>query len=126
MEIDYKNFKMDCSLIIEPFLQSFQYQKDLPKSGNYINFYSNEYNIIVFSLVDNFPHIDLSWHFRDLNSKEIPFKSINDIVSIDQHDKMKFYRKFASSHDMTKYSTQMHYAIAIIDKFYKGLLTHSF
>ncbi|MCB6089434.1 hypothetical protein [Flavobacterium psychrophilum] len=122
MNLDYKKFKEDCKYIIDPFLEKYGYFYDEKRSEDYINFYSNYKNFIEISMLDNFPHIGVSWSFFSNDLKYIKPNLIENKLNIDMEEDMNFYKEFKLKNDINSYSSQMWYIIAVLEKFYKPIL----
>jgi len=121
--IDYKNFKTDCNNIISTYLSSFGFRLDSINEEDFIIFYTNNKIKLMISMLDNFPHVGVSWEFIGMNLKRIKSSFIDDKLKIDQKEEMRFYKMFKEQNDLNDYPTQMRYATATMEKFYKPILT---
>ena len=123
MELDYKTFKADCFVIIEPILQTYGYLFDNSKSEDYINYYSNDTTLIEVSMLENFPHIGISIDYLTIDEKRIRRSILNNFLRITLKEESNFYKKFNEQNNLNDYPTQMRFAVAVMEKFYKPILT---
>ncbi len=122
IELDYKTFKKDCKQIIEPVVEKYSYVHDDKKSEDYINYYFNGNGCIEVSMLENFPHIGVSINYLTLSGESIKPSVLNKYLQINQVEKSNFYKEFKSKFDLNDYANEMHYAVAIMEKFYKPIL----
>ncbi|MBL1280686.1 MAG: hypothetical protein COA33_010450 [Fluviicola sp.] len=121
--IDYKDFFSDCSYIIESYLKGYGFKLYKQDEDEFISYYSNNSYCIMISMLENFPHIGVSWGGLDLNFNLISPSLIANSLKIDPKKEMLFYEEFQSSNNLINYASEMHYIVAVMEKFYKPILT---
>ncbi len=121
--IDYKNFPTDCSNIIEPYLKLYGFKLHKHNKEDFINYYTNDNYYVMISMLENFPQIGVSWAFLDMNLKLISPSLINSLLNINSKEEVMFYKEYQSSNNLNDYASEMQYTIAVMEKFYKPILT---
>ncbi len=121
--IDYKDFFSDCKDIIEPYLKTYGLKLHKQDKDEFISYYTNNSYYIMISMLENFPYIGVSWAFLDLNLNLISSNLIANTLNIDPKMELSFYKKFQSSDGLNDYASEMRYTIAVMEKFYKPILT---
>lgn len=123
MELSYCEFKKDCYQIVGEFLKPYGYVYNEKMSDDFINMYTNENGVIFISMLDNFPHIGVSFGFKTNDGEDIPFRLIDSIIKVDSKEKMEFYNAFSKEYNLNEYPIQMLYSVRTLEKFYKPILT---
>ena len=73
-------------------------------------------------MLENFPHIGVSWGILDLNFNLTTPSVISDFLKINPKMEMSFYQEYQSSNNLDNYASEMNYTIAVMEKFYKPIL----
>jgi len=121
--LDYKNFKQDCKIIIEPFIEKYGFHMNFDKSEDYINYYSNNEVLIEVSMLENFPYIGVSLDFLTFNGKKIRRSILNQFLQISLKEESNSFNDFFLDKNVNDYSNQMRYSVFTMEKFYKPILT---
>lgn len=122
MQINYPDFKKECNEIVGAYLHRYGYIYSSIHSEEYINAYVGNNGIILISMLENFPHISVSFEFRTSNNKLISPRLLDKALKIDSMEKLEFYKNFLSKYDLNNYAVQMKYVVGVMEAFYRPIL----
>ena len=74
-------------------------------------------------MLENFPYVGVSIDYLTITSQKIKRSILINTLNFNQKEETELYKKFKAQYNLNDYSNQMRLAVAVMEKFYRPILT---
>ncbi|WP_394776516.1 hypothetical protein [Flavobacterium sp.] len=131
LEINYKNFEIDCREIFGKYLLEYNFKEIHDEVLEFEKIYENEFWKIEISMISNFPHIGISFEFISKENGYIKNSVLEELLGIDRkknieiHDRL-FNKEYYNKSSNEQYKIEMIFCVEILELSYTQLLIGNF